>query len=130
IGAGGFQSIARLWRLLNPRTGWVAFTFFSHKVVRWLCPFFLLGLLASNILLADHELYRFLLRGQVGFYTLSLLMALVRARSKLLRVARLTTMFTSMNVALLVGFWRWCKGSQKAAWKRTLRPAEVTMAVR
>src|SRR5208283_870776 len=44
IGAGGFQSIALLWRLLDPRQGWVAFTFFCHKVLRWLCPFFLIGL--------------------------------------------------------------------------------------
>src|SRR5262249_55927305 len=30
IGAGGFQSWALLWKLLNPRQGWVAFTFCSH----------------------------------------------------------------------------------------------------
>src|SRR5262249_46481773 len=27
IGAGGFQSIGFLWKLLHPRHGWVAFTF-------------------------------------------------------------------------------------------------------
>src|SRR5262249_30950742 len=43
IGAGGFQSIGLLWRLLNPRSGWVAFTFFSHKILRWVCPFFLVA---------------------------------------------------------------------------------------
>ena len=48
IGAGGFQSIGLLWPLLDPRRGWVAFTFLSHKVLRWLCPFFLIGLLASQ----------------------------------------------------------------------------------
>src|SRR5205085_81616 len=48
IGAGGFQSLGLLWRLLNPARGWVAFTFFSHKVLRWVCPFFLLGLLVSS----------------------------------------------------------------------------------
>ena len=56
IGAGGFQSIGMLWRLLDPRRGWVAFTFFSHKVLRWFCPFFLIGLLASNALLWDTSL--------------------------------------------------------------------------
>ena len=43
IGAGGFQSLAVLWPLLDPRNGWIALTFFSHKVLRWLCPFFLIG---------------------------------------------------------------------------------------
>src|SRR5262245_5410690 len=43
IGAGNFQSLGLLWRLLDPRHGWIAFTFFSHKILRWLCPFFLFG---------------------------------------------------------------------------------------
>ncbi len=43
IGAGGFQSIIRLRGLLNPGQGWTAFTFFSHKVLRWLCPFLLIA---------------------------------------------------------------------------------------
>jgi hypothetical protein len=34
-------------------------------------------------------------------------------------------MFTGMNAALLVGFWRWLRGSQQAAWKRTMRLAEA-----
>ena len=38
IGAGGFQSIALLWSLIDPRRGWVAFTFLSHKVLRWFVP--------------------------------------------------------------------------------------------
>ena len=58
IGAGGFQSIGMLWKLLDPRQGWIAFTFFSHKVLRWLCPFFLIGLLASSVLLWDTPFFR------------------------------------------------------------------------
>jgi hypothetical protein len=34
-------------------------------------------------------------------------------------------MFTGMNVALLVGFWRWLRGSQQGAWRRTVRLAEA-----
>jgi hypothetical protein len=26
-----------------------------------------------------------------------------------------------MNAALLVGFWRWVRGTQKGAWRRTAR---------
>ncbi len=57
IGAGGFQSIAMLWALLDPRQGWVAFTFFSHKVLRWLCPFMLMTIVASNALLLDRPFF-------------------------------------------------------------------------
>src|SRR3954471_98549 len=56
IGAGGFQSIAVLWRLLNPARGWIAFTFLSHKILRWACPFFLIGMFAFNLVLARVDL--------------------------------------------------------------------------
>jgi cellulose synthase/poly-beta-1,6-N-acetylglucosamine synthase-like glycosyltransferase len=121
IGAGGFQSVGRLWRLLDPRQGWVAFTFLSHKVLRWLCPFFLVALLAGNLVLAGDPAYLVALGAQVGFYLTSAVTALEPARSRMLRPLRLTTMYTGMNVALLVGFWRWLAGTQTGVWKRTAR---------
>jgi hypothetical protein len=124
IGAGGFQSIALLWPLLNPRHGWTAFTFLSHKVLRWLCPFFLLAALAGNLCLLREPLYQALLAAQAGFYLLSLVAAYTPQRLRLLKPLRLTTMFTGMNLALLVGFWRWLRGTQKGAWVRTARLAE------
>jgi hypothetical protein len=59
------------------------------------------------------------------FYVSSVLAVLVPTQLRVLKPLRLTTMFTSMNAALLVGFWRWLWGSQKAAWSRTARAAEV-----
>ncbi len=130
IGAGGFQSIALLWRLLDPRQGWVAFTFFSHKVLRWLCPFFLIGLLASSVLLWDRPFFRWALAAQLAFYGVSLLASLAPPGLRLPKPIRLMTMFTSMNVALLVGFVRWLRKRQNAAWRRTARAAEASGALR
>jgi len=42
----------------------------------------------------------------------------------------LMTMFTSMNVALLVGFVRWLSNRQNAAWRRTARTAEASGVLR
>ncbi len=125
IGAGGFQSIAMLGRLMDPRRGWVAFTFMSHKVLRWVCPFFLVALLVSNLLLLGEPFYRLCLLGQLLFYALALVGAWIPGRIRALKVVRLTTLFTSMNLALLVGFGRWLLGTQRAAWARTGRLAEV-----
>jgi cellulose synthase/poly-beta-1,6-N-acetylglucosamine synthase-like glycosyltransferase len=126
IGAGGFQSICMLWPLLSPRQGWTAFTFLSHKVLRWLCPFLLLGMLISNLCLIGEPVYGALLMAQALFYLISAATAWLPARMP--RLLRLTTMFTSMNLALLVGFWRWFTGQQKGVWKRTARFAEVGRA--
>ena len=125
IGAGGFQSIGLLWPLLYPRHGWIGFTFLSHKVLRWLCPFFLIGMLLSNLALWQHPFFRYTLFAQLGFLLLSLLVALLPARLRAVKPLRLTTMFTTMNAALLVGFWRWLRGGQKAAWRRTPRGGGV-----
>ncbi len=125
IGAGGYQSVGMLWRLLDPRRGWVAFAFLSHKVLRWLCPFFLIGALAANVALADRPPYRVLLVAQAAFYALAVLMAFVPAGARILRPLRLATMFVSMNAALFVGFWRWLLGRQRGAWRRTERLAEA-----
>jgi cellulose synthase/poly-beta-1,6-N-acetylglucosamine synthase-like glycosyltransferase len=137
IGAGGFQSIGLLWRLLSPRSGWVAFTFFSHKILRWFCPFFLVAALAANVVLWDQNVvlwdqsvYRNLLVGQIAFYVTSLAAAFAPPHVRFLKPLRLTTMFTAMNAALLVGFCRWLRGNQKAAWKRTTRVAEAEGALR
>jgi cellulose synthase/poly-beta-1,6-N-acetylglucosamine synthase-like glycosyltransferase len=121
IGAGGFQSITCLYPLLNPLRGWTAFTFLSHKLLRWLCPFFLLGAAATSMLLASHPLYRAALLTQAAFYATAVGASLLPPGIRLLKPLRLTTLFTSMNVALLIGFFRWATGSQNAAWSRTAR---------
>jgi cellulose synthase/poly-beta-1,6-N-acetylglucosamine synthase-like glycosyltransferase len=121
IGAGGFQSLGRLWRLLDPRQGWIAFTFWSHKVLRWTCPFFLVALVASNLILAGDSVFLTLLIAQGCFYLMSAVMAVVPVRPRVLKPLLLTTMFTGMNLALLLGFWRWLAGTQSGAWRRTVR---------
>ncbi len=126
IGAGGFQSIGVLWRLLNPRHGWGAFTYCSHKILRWLCPLFLIGALVSNLVLWQEPLYQLTLAGQGLFYLAAALGGLVPvSRFRAVRLLRLPSMFVGMNLALLVGLWRWLRGSQTPTWTRTVRLAEV-----
>lgn len=127
IGAGGFQAIGLLWRLLNPARGWIAFTFLSHKITRWLCPFFLIGALVSCAFLSE-SFYRWVLVTQLMFYATSIAVASVPMRTRLIRPLRLTTMFTSMNAALLLGFFRWLAGMQKGVWQRTDRAVELRKA--
>jgi cellulose synthase/poly-beta-1,6-N-acetylglucosamine synthase-like glycosyltransferase len=121
IGAGGFQSIGMLWPLLSPANGWVAMTFFCHKILRWACPFLLLGLLVTNILLAGEPFYAWLLAAQVAFYALALFGNWLPARPRVLRYFRLPTMFASMNLALFFGFIRWLRGGHTGIWTRTDR---------
>ncbi len=123
IGAGGFQSLGVLRPLLNPRRGWIAFSFWSHKVLRWTCPFFLVAALATSLALASSSIAAALvLIVQLAGYTVAAVGHGSRGnKGSALRMARLTTMFASMNLALLVGFWMWVAGRQGGIWQRTAR---------
>jgi cellulose synthase/poly-beta-1,6-N-acetylglucosamine synthase-like glycosyltransferase len=125
IGAGGFQAIPLLWKLLLPSQGWTAFAFFSHKILRWVCPLFLIAMLVTSVLLWRVPLYRWLFMAQCGFYAASWAAIFLPWKSRFVKPLRLASMFTAMNVALLVGMWRWLRGSQKGTWNRTSRLAEA-----
>jgi cellulose synthase/poly-beta-1,6-N-acetylglucosamine synthase-like glycosyltransferase len=127
IGAGGFQSIQILAPLLDPRQGIVAFAFLSHKVLRWLCPFFLLGMLTANLSLSvsGRGFYVGTMLGQLAFYAVSAAAGFLPPGIARWKLLRLSTMFTEMNAALLVGFCRWVSGTQGAAWRRTPRAGDV-----
>src|SRR4051812_19859694 len=85
IGAGGFQAISMLWRLLDPWKGWIAFTFLSHKITRWLCPFFLVGSFVTSAALWKVSLiFRALFIAQMVFYTSAIAMACVSAHARIL----------------------------------------------
>jgi cellulose synthase/poly-beta-1,6-N-acetylglucosamine synthase-like glycosyltransferase len=118
IGAGNWQALARLPDLLDPRAGFVAFAFVSHKLLRWATPFLLAAALVANVAAAGSGSFavRALLAAQVAFYGLAA--AGGRGAGAAGRTAR---HFVAMNAALAVGFWRFLGGTQAAAWRRTAR---------
>jgi cellulose synthase/poly-beta-1,6-N-acetylglucosamine synthase-like glycosyltransferase len=130
IGVGGFQALSILWPLLNPRYGWTAFAFWSHKVMRWLCPFLLIVSFLTSVVLAGHALYRALLFVELAFYAACLAGMVVPAASRFSRVLGICTMFTAMNAALLTGFFRWLRGNSSGIWRRTERGPRDLVEVR
>lgn len=91
---------ASLWT-----SGFYSFELLSHKLLRHLSPFFLLGLLVSNALVAGaHPLLGILLVLQLGFYALGIAGFLLRGtaagRFPLLSVPYY---FSLVNAAALVG---------------------------
>jgi poly-beta-1,6-N-acetyl-D-glucosamine synthase len=118
--AGNFQLFARMPQLLWPPSNPSFFETFSHKILRLVCPWAMLVLLAACVIgllipaaqSVGPELWtlRVLLGGQLVLVVL----ALVGARGgPLAKVART---FVVLNVAAVVGLWRWAKGTQKVTW--------------
>lgn len=119
ISAGNFQNMRHFRKLWWPPIGLPQFAFFSHKILRWLGPFWLLLLLLSSLLLAfDYTLYRLALGGLV------LLIFLLPAADFCLRwfgfhwlPLRHVRYFVLMNLALFTGFVRYYKGIRTNVWQ-------------
>ena len=126
IGSGNWQNLAEfvdLW--WPPQQNLLAFAFFSHKILRWLTPLFLL-LLGLCLLL----LYRaggnywagLLLSIAVGTMSLTALLDGVLSRCGVhLALLRSLHYFMAMNAALLVGFARYLTGINSNVWQPSSR---------
>lgn len=125
IAAGGFQSIGMLkglfafWR--HPR---LSFLYISHRVLRWaVSPFCLIGAFLAGGMLAIRGaglFYTLLFIGQCCFYGLAALAAF-RPSFRKLKPAKLAYYFAFMNYCAILGFFRYLKGSQSAAWEKVRR---------
>ena len=110
IGAGDLQALLWTWRLLLPAKGMVAFSYFSHKALRWLGPWLMLAGFAANVFLLDRPVFRWLFLAQLAFYGLGVLAPVVRVAASAARY------FITLNVGLGVGFVRLVLGVQRPFW--------------
>jgi cellulose synthase/poly-beta-1,6-N-acetylglucosamine synthase-like glycosyltransferase len=120
ISAGNFQNLARYWKLLFSFRP-VGFALLSHKVLRWLGPFFLLLALACSAVLAvESEVYLVLFLAQAGLIVLSLI-DLALQRANVHSPLRLLSYFYAMNLALFSGFLMFMRGVHSSVWRPTER---------
>jgi poly-beta-1,6-N-acetyl-D-glucosamine synthase len=117
IGAQNFSTIMEFLPLLHPRFGFTAFALWSHKILRWCVPFFLLlCVFALCVLAADNLLYAVgldVLYAFLGVAVLGYVLEKLKIRSGLLT---LPYYFLAMNSALFVGFLKFALGRQSPKW--------------
>lgn len=118
ISAGNFQSIPLSAKVLDPRMGFASFALWSHKILRWLAPFFLIAIFVSNIFLSDIIFFRLTLLAQVLFYLLSFLHYGLNVMGYDSKILRMIFYFNLMNLAVLIGFFRYLTGTQKVTWEK------------
>jgi len=104
--------------LLNPfRYPFVSFQLISHKVLRWMIPFFLIALLVSNAFLLGYWFYKLSLGLQLSFY-LTALAGLVADRiGRKCRLFAIPLYFCVVNAASMVAFWKTLKGQKMVTWE-------------
>lgn len=117
IAAGNCQQIAELGRLLWPSYGWVAWCFFSHKILRTVAPLLMVTVLVTSL---------FLPRGwpvpvlaiQALFYGSALAGYRCQRRGRMIRWLSPPLYFCLGNLAMLVGLLTFCFRRKQPAWGR------------
>ncbi len=125
ISAGNFQNLAIFYPVLFQRPFLRAYTFLSHKVLRWLGPIFiLLALVSAGILgIMGHSQFVWI-SYFLAFVTLVVPMAdfLLEKLGVHLKHLRNIRYFLYMNLALLAGLCNYLVGIKSAAWQPPSRP--------
>ncbi|MEM1319764.1 MAG: glycosyltransferase [Bacteroidota bacterium] len=120
ISAGNFQNLHTFRHLLKLPFDSLGFAFFSHKVLRWLGPFFIIGALVSSLILflQSNIIYSILLLLQLVILLLIPLFDTILKKMNIhLQLFRNITYFNMMNVALLEGFFKYIKGIKNNVWE-------------
>jgi cellulose synthase/poly-beta-1,6-N-acetylglucosamine synthase-like glycosyltransferase len=115
LAVGSFRSLGDFLRARLP--GFTRFAFFSHKLMRWIVPQLLLGMLASNIFLLHHRFYLVFFGLQVAFYLWAAAGYLFQERMRRVRFAMMGYFLLAMNLAFLVGLFR-VLTRKEATWQR------------
>lgn len=127
IAAGAFQVLFSWSRPLNIfRYPMLAFQYISHKLFRWLlAPLAIPFLFVVNLLLVitgeTNTFYQAILAMQTIVYLLALFGYLMRKNQLRWKGFFLPYYLLMMNYATLLGFYRYLKGSQHAAWEKAKR---------
>lgn len=121
ISAGNFQNLSRFWPMLFRFDG-ISYAFFSHKFLRWILPFFMLFILiATSYLSLEHLAYKIL----NGLFIFPLVLFIPDYLGKKIGIhfkwLRYLLHFTSMNIALFLGFFKFLGGIKSSIWEPTKR---------
>ncbi len=115
--AKDFRALLAHRDLLNPfRRGSVAFALWSHKLLRWLVPYFLIAIFAANALALSRPTLRAIFALQIAFYCAAFIGLFGRNHS--LRAPwSIPVSFCLVNFAALIGTLKGLAGRSSSAWK-------------
>ncbi len=121
IAAGNFQNLAQFKSLLKKPFSGKAFSFFSHKVIRWTGPFLIIIAFLSNLFLLNRIFYQISLIIFLLTFIIPFADYMLKKINIHINLFRYFTHFYGMNIALLVGFFKYLKGIKSAIWEPSKR---------
>lgn len=121
IGIGNYQALFRHPQYLFGGSWALSFTYFSHKVLRWLTPHLLILVMASSVFLSAMPFYKFAAVFQLAGYAAAIAVFCLRNRYAWPSSVRAALLFAVLNLAFLVAFKRYIAADYSGSWRRTER---------
>jgi cellulose synthase/poly-beta-1,6-N-acetylglucosamine synthase-like glycosyltransferase len=121
IGTGNFHALRYTWRMLIPGAGSIAFSYWSHKVLRWLAPVALCSSFLAAVLLARQPVYAAFVAAALGISVLGWIGYRLDLQERYSAPCSVPYYFLSMNLALFLGFFRFLRGRTSLVWAPTER---------
>lgn len=121
ISIGNFQNLSHFKGLVIKRFNPVGFSFLSHKILRWLTPFFLILLLISSLVLNAQSQFFQLFSGLYLVFLVLGTLGILFSQNKTIGLLKYPGHFIHMNLALLKGFFIYLKGVKSNVWQPTNR---------
>lgn len=116
----GMAALRAYAGLLDPaRAGVFALFLWSHKVMRWLVPFFLAAMLVANAALLTRPAYAVIGVLQLLFYAVGILALLGIGRGT--RVGKFAGYFLNVNAAIAVAWGQFLRGQRQEIWAPSRR---------
>lgn len=113
----GLTTLFSYVHLLNPlRYGWFAFLLFSHKLMRWTAPLFMLGAFLGALGLLGTPLYLAAFGAQVALYLCAAAAFGEWAGVQDTLPGKVALYFVSSNVAALTAWFNYARGVRQEIW--------------
>ena len=118
----GMAAVVQKPVVLNPfRLGFFAIQVISHKIMRWLVPWFMLVLMATTLATyQENPFYKFMLWAQLGFYLVAIA-GLLFARLRNNALFKLPFFFAQVNFAIADAGVRFLFGKRITMWEPSKR---------
>jgi cellulose synthase/poly-beta-1,6-N-acetylglucosamine synthase-like glycosyltransferase len=114
--SGNFQLLVRLPEVLAPWRNPVWWQFVSHKLMRLVVPWALIGMFVTSAVL-DGPAFLVAFWGQAVLYALALA-GLLRSVGRRSLAASAAASFLLLNAAAWTAFWVWISGRSGRAWEK------------
>ena len=123
------QTLSDLWRhrqMMNPlRSGFYAVQLLSHKILRYVVPFFLIAIFAASAVLAmQSRMFLLLLLMETACCLMALSGWVLERFGVRISVLSLPQYFVVANFASLIAFYKFLKGEKYATWEPIRDPSQ------